>query len=65
MMSTVQARVNRQGPDSADHVDVLQNKHFMEDVLTIVSGNGRLLEDSLHSDIARISANLWRAQGVQ
>lgn len=52
---------HRQGPESADHVDVLQNKHFIEDVLTIVSGKGASLDDRLYSDVARISANLWRA----
>jgi phospholipid:diacylglycerol acyltransferase len=52
----------RGGPHTADHVDILGNAALLADVLHIAAGETGELGDQVHSDIARIAANvpLWR-----
>ena len=48
-------RMLRNGPGAADHVDVLGNHKVLEDILRIVSGNSKDLNDIFWSNILEIS----------
>lgn len=57
-LSVVGPRCCRGGPRSADHVDILGHMDVLADVLTIASGHGHILKDSIVSDVRRIAANI-------
>ena len=46
---------NRGGSSSGQHIDILGNAHMLMDVLAIVSGRGKQLQDEYVSDIASIA----------
>ena len=52
----------RGGPSTGDHVDILGNTALLSDLLHIAAGETGELRDEVHSDIARIAANvpLWQ-----
>jgi len=48
----------RGGPEASAHVEVLGNKHFLEDLLKMASGHHDELTDSIGSQIHSIVKNI-------
>jgi hypothetical protein len=51
--------VNPRGGDGAgDHVDMLGNREFLEEVILLATGNAHLVREHIHSESPRISKNI-------
>ena len=46
--------VDRTGPDSSNHLDIMGNFHMLNDIIRIVSGFDPPEESVIYSDIERI-----------
>ncbi|KAI8911916.1 Lecithin:cholesterol acyltransferase-domain-containing protein [Powellomyces hirtus] len=54
----------RDGPESADHVDILGNYNLTADILRIVSGNAATLTDRIYSDALAVGDRVHLPAGL-